>query len=83
MPFFLNGMVAGANVTLEAGRRYVVFVNTDLIDFERFSSRKFPKEVVAILPIRIPEGKTIDDAIRMYESEIRKNAGFSDLYFQC
>jgi hypothetical protein len=51
---------------IPAGRKVIAFVNADVIPADMFAKIKFPVEVI-ICPISVPEGKTIDDVIRVYE----------------
>jgi len=64
----MNNKATASFFAVPADRKVIAFVNADaaipLVDM--LSKMKFPVEVT-ICPIRVPEGKTIDDVVRMYE----------------
>lgn len=63
---FLNGRPVTAAFEIPAGRKVIIFVNENVIPFDTFAKIKLPVEAI-LCPVRIPEGQTIDDAIRLYE----------------
>jgi hypothetical protein len=74
-PIMFNGKQAGAHVPFKERRKYVIFVNTNVIR-EGASLDKFAEGFkgmrekgidVSICPVSVPEGQTFDNAIRILE----------------
>ena len=68
--FSANGMPVGKIFKLEPSAKYVVFVDSKMINADDFSKRitALPPGTV-VLPIAVPIGKTIDDAVRIYTQD--------------
>jgi len=65
----MNNKATASFFAVPSDRKIIAFVNIDAaIPPDMFAKIKFPVEVT-ICPIRVPEGKTIDDVIRIYELE--------------
>lgn len=63
-----NGKPLASLFAIPADRKVIAFVNANVIAPDIFADIKFPVEVT-ICTISVPEGKTIDDVIRIYETE--------------
>jgi hypothetical protein len=62
----LDGRPSASFFAIPSDRKIVAFVNVDVIPLEMFAKIKFPVEVT-LCPIRVPEGQTINDVIRIYD----------------
>ena len=64
----MNNKAMNSFFAIPTDRKIIAFVNTDaaLPLMKILSEIKFPVEVT-LCPISVPEGKTIDDVVRLYE----------------
>lgn len=71
-PLLIKGEVVGRAIPIDSNKRYIVFVNADLIDAsdlcESMSGPQCPfTQPTAVYPVLVPRDMSLDDAIRIYE----------------